>query len=161
MREVERVWADIEAARADLFEALTGISQAAFEEVPPGDDLSVRDALWRIGLVEDWTRRAIDQGVHGRPVSAYVPRARPAIAQAPEYLAEWLAQCRRPLLALLLRLPDDALDASFTLADGEVRSARGLLADLVERDRAHTERVLSLRRRHTEAMTERAGHGDA
>jgi len=147
MSEIERLRGELEAARADLFGALDGIAQDAFEWMPPSadDPRSTRDALWQLGLLEDWTRRAIDQGVHGRAVAPYLARERPAIAQTPEYLAEWLVQCRRPLLALLLRLPDDALDAAIELASGEEASPRRLLADLAARDREHARRIEGVR----------------
>ncbi len=128
--EIDQVRDDLDAALADLIASVEGMTPEVFERAVAGD--SPRDRLWRAGLVEDWTRRAVDQGVSGREVDAFHDRERPAIAQTAEYLVMWLEQCRRPMLALLRRLPDDALDREFALALGERTTARGLLAALAE-----------------------------
>jgi len=131
---IDQVRDDLDAALLELIASVEGIEPEVFER-PIADD-SLRDRLWRVGLVEDWTRRAVDQGVSGREVGAFHDRERPAIAQTPDYLVMWLEQCRRPTLALLHRLPDDALDRDFALASGERTTARGLFATLVERQQA-------------------------
>jgi len=153
MSEIARLQADLEAARGDLLASFAGISAAAFARQPPAHEgetsdrlWSVRDVLWHAGLVEDWVRRAIDQGVNGRAVTPYAHRDRPAIAETPEYLVEWLEQCRRPLLALLRRLSDDALDTPVALADGTLRTPRRMLEHVAAHDREHVLQIEALQR---------------
>lgn len=145
MNDIERLRADLEDARGELLAAFQGIPQDAFErpcvERPTGEPWAVRDVLWHIGLVEDWTRRAVDQGVRGETPPADAPRTRPEIAQTPEYLGAWLEQCRRPLLALLRRLPEDALERSFALADGQATTTRRMLERVAAHDREHAEQI--------------------
>lgn len=149
--DLERLSAELESARAELLASFEGISRAAFERVPEADDAggdadagrrrSVRDLLWHVGLVEDWTRRTVDQGVNGRDTAPYEHRDRPAIAQAPEYLVAWLEQCHRPLRALLRRLPEDTLDRPFTITTGESQTPRQLLEHLAAHDREHAAQI--------------------
>lgn len=149
MSSIDRLVAELEGARAALLASVAGTPQDVFEadviEDDTGYGTSIRDLLWHVGLFEDWTRRTIDVALRGDTPGAYVPRPRPGIAQTPEYLGEWLAQCRRPLLALLRRLPEDALDASFTLPDGQSVTAKGMLEQVTARDRKHAERIRSMR----------------
>lgn len=149
MGDIDELRSDLEAARAELLASFEGIPQEEFSHRPPeGADAerwAVRDVLWHAGLQEDWRRRVIDEGVNGRAISPFEPRRRPAIANTPEYLHEWLEQCRRPLLALLRRLPDGALDREFALADGDRRTPRALLDELARLDHDAAERVRTLR----------------
>ena len=165
MGDIDRLRANLEGARDELVAAFEGISQDAFErrciERPAGEQWAIQDVLWHIGLVEDWTRRAVDLGIRGVTPTAYAERARPAIAQTPEYLGAWLEQCRRPLLVLLRRLPDDALDASFTLADGESTTVRGMLERVIAHDREHAHRIATLVRGPSGAKGARHGHEEA
>ncbi len=160
MGEIDRLRADLEDARAGLVAAFTDLPEATFGDTAAGGGRSVRDLLWHAGLVEDWTRRTVDQGVRGGVPADYAERARPGIAQTPEYLGEWLEQCRRPLLALLRRLPEDALDASFALAGGETTTARGMLERLAAHDRRHAEQIGALRRDGAAVRVEGARDGD-
>ena len=148
MGDIDRLRADLEGVREELIAAFEGLSQDAFErrcvERPTGEAWAIRDIVWHIGLVEDWTRRTVDLGVRGGTPTACVERARPAIAQTPEYLGEWLEQCGRPLLALLRQLPEDALDASFVLADGESTTARGMLERVIAHGREHAAQITML-----------------
>lgn len=143
--------------------AFEGISEDAFArpciERAAGELWSIRDLLWHIGLLEDWTRRTVDRGLRGDRPPAYAERARPAIAQTRAYLGEWLEQCRRPLLALLRRLPEDALDAPFILREGESTTARGMLERVSARDREHADQIATL----VLAMSgpEQGGRGEA
>jgi len=121
-----------------LCDAVVGISQEDFEAAREGPP--IRELVWRAGLVIDWTRRTVDQGVAGRDVVAFLERERPGIAQTPEYLATWIAQCHRPMLALLRRLPDDALDHEFVLATGDARTPRTMLSLLADELREDAER---------------------
>ena len=143
MDEIDRLRSDLDKALAGLIEGVAGIAQEAFER--PRGDTSIRDRMWRAGLVEDWTRRAVDQGLAGREVAIMVDRDRPAIAQTPDYLITWLEQCRRPTLALLRRLSDDALDQQFTLTAGESTRPRALLEALAGRLRDDAEQVRAWR----------------
>lgn len=152
MSDIERLRADLEAAREELLASLEGIPAGEFARVPEGDALepgdrrwSIRDVLWHVGLVEDWTRLTIDQAIRERLPAPHAHRDRPALAETPEYLGEWLEQCRRPLLALLRRLPDDALDRVFALSDGDPRMVRTMLEHIVEHDREHAARIRALR----------------
>ena len=143
MSEIDQVRDALDAALADLVGSVDGITPEVFERLVADD--SPRDRLWRAGLIEDWTRRAVDQGVSGREVDAFHDRERPAIAQTAEYLVMWLEQCRRPMLALLRRLTDDALGHEFALASGERTSAQGLLAALAERQHSDAAWIRSRR----------------
>ena len=150
--DIEQLRVELDGARAALLASFEGITQAAFERVPeaPADDpadqrWSVRDVLWHAGLLEDWVRRTVDAAVNGREVKLYAHRDRPAIATTPEYLGEWLEQCRRPMLALLRRLPDDALDRPFTLPDGSPRMPRLMLAYVAAHDLEHVAQIEALR----------------
>lgn len=143
MSRVDHLRTGLEAALADLISALEGIAEEAFEQAHNGS--SIRDLLWRLGLHEDWTRRAVDQGISGRPIDGFVERDRPSIAQTVEYLITWLEQCRRPTLALLRRLPEDALDREFTLATGESTTAAQLLDALARRLHADATQVRAWR----------------
>ncbi|MEX1021942.1 MAG: DinB family protein [Dehalococcoidia bacterium] len=155
MSDIDDLRADLDAARADLLASFEGIAQDEFARRPPPEDgdgagdpeerWPVRDILWHAGLLEDWLRRVVDEGVSGRPISRYEARRRPAIANTPDYLREWLEQSRRPVLSLLGRLPADALDREFTLPEEEVRTARRLLAHIAQHDREHAEQVRALR----------------
>lgn len=166
MGDIEQLRIDLEAAREELLAAVEGISRVAFEREPPqAEDAadrgwSVRDVLWHVGLVEDWIRRTVAQGTEGRPTTAYAHRDRPKIAQTPEYLAEWLDQCRRPLLALLRRLPDDALDRAFTLPDGGSRMPRRMIEHIAAHDREHAAQVRALRARSEGATAGEGEDGD-
>lgn len=147
MGDIAQLRAALDEARTDLLAAFEGIHHEVFvrpDEPGPGSP-SVRDMVWNAGLFEDWTRRVVQQGVEGREPPPYTPRERPAMAETPGYLVEWLEQCRRPLLALLRRLPEDALDRAFTLTGGESTTARRMLQQLVEHDRAHAARIRALR----------------
>lgn len=152
MSEIERLRAELEAARTELLASFEGITADEFARVPkagsvePGDRRwSVRDVLWHVGLVEDWIRRTVDQAIGDRTPAPYAHRDRPAIAETPEYLGEWLEQCRRPLLALMRRLPDDALDRVFTLSDGDRRMVRPMLEHVAHHDREHARQIEALR----------------
>lgn len=129
---------DLGRSRAELLAALDGITPQEFEG-------PVRELLWHAGLQEDWLRRAVAAAAAGRDPDAFVARPRPAIAQTVEYLIEWLSQVRRPLLALLSRLPVEQLDATVDLPpDGPVEgrlTVRELLARVVSLDRGHAEVV--------------------
>lgn len=152
MDEIERLRADLEAAREELLASFEGITAEEFARVPEAgsddpDDRrwSIRDVLWHVGLVEDWIRRTVDQAIGDRTPAPYAHRDRPAIAGTPEYLGEWLEQCRRPLLALMRRLPDDAIDRTFTLSNGEPRMVRPMLAHIAHHDREHARHIEALR----------------
>jgi len=152
MSDIERLRADLEAARRELLGSFEGITAEEFERVPEASDSapddrrwSIRDVLWHVGLVEDWIRRTVDQAIGDRTPAPYAHRERPAIAETPEYLAEWLEQCRRPLLALMRRLPDDALDRVFTLSDGDQRMVRPMLEHVAHHDREHAAQIGALR----------------
>ena len=165
MSDIDRLRTDLEDARADLLAAFEGIPQDAFErscvERPDGEPWAIRDLLWHVGLFEDWTRRTVDVGVRGGMPAAYTERTRPTIAQTPEYLGEWLAQSRRPLLALLRRLPEDGLDASFTLADGESMTARWMLERVIAHDREHADQIATLGARPERGEGASHGHEEA
>ncbi|MGE3961219.1 MAG: DinB family protein [Dehalococcoidia bacterium] len=146
MGDLKQLVADLEAARGDLLASFAGIDQATFDRAPaPADPTdrawSVGDVLWHVGLVEDWIRRTVDQGVHDRDPAPYAHRDRPAIARTPEYLAEWLEQTRRPLLALLRRLPEDQLGRVFVLTSGERRMVRPMLEHIAAHDREHAAQI--------------------
>ncbi len=150
MSELERLRADLEAARADLLASFEGLDEETFNHQPsclPSTDCagSIGDVLWHVGLVEDWTRRTVDQGVNDRDPAPYTRRDRPAIARTPEYLREWLEQTRRPLLALLRRLPEDQLQRVFVLSNGEQRMARRMLEQVAAHDREHAAQIRALR----------------
>lgn len=151
MDDIERLRADLEAAREELLASFEGITAEEFARVPDGSvepvdwSGSIRDVLWHVGLVEDWTRRTVNQAIGGRTPSPYAHRDRPGIAETPEYLGEWLHQCRRPLLALMRRLPDDALDRTFTLSNGESLAVHPMLAQIADHDREHAVHIRALR----------------
>ncbi len=141
LSEVDELRSALDESVAGLIDAIAGIPQADFEATHEGPP--VRDLVWRAGLVIDWTRRAVDQGSSGREVDTFLDRERPGIAQTPEYLATWIEQCHRPMLALLSRLPDDVLDRELALATGESRTPRtilSLLADELHADAEHIRR---------------------
>lgn len=165
MSDIDRLRVDLQGARGELLAAFEGLPQDVFErpciERSGGEPWAIRDLLWRIGLLEDWTRRAVDVGVRGAAPPVFAERPRPAIAQTPEYLGAWLEQCRRPLLALLRRLPEDALDASFVLADGESTTARGMLAHVIAHDREHAAQIAKLVDGPNRAEGARNGHEEA
>jgi hypothetical protein len=109
--------ARLEAALGALRDAVAGMSPEAFAADGPAGP-SPRDRLWRAGLREDWMRRTVAAALGGRPLPAFEDRPRPAIAESADYLLTWLEQCHRPTLALLRRVPDDALDREIALRDG-------------------------------------------
>ena len=143
MSEVEQLRAALDESVTRLVQAISDISQVDFERPREGSQAgsTIRDTAWLAGLVMDWTRRAVDQGLSGRPVDTFLDRERPAIAQTPEYLATWIDQCHRPMLALLRRLTDDALTREFALATGERRTPRTMLSLLADELRADTKRI--------------------
>lgn len=150
MTAIDDLQADLDAARADLLAALEGVPQDEFVHPPPiahedFERLSARDLLWQDGLLEDWTRRVIVQALEGRLIDPYRPRPRPAIAEAPPYLLEWLSQTRRPLASLLARIGDGDLDRVFTLQTGEPASVRGVLGRFTKHERALAQHVRRLR----------------
>jgi uncharacterized damage-inducible protein DinB len=151
MSDLDDLRADLVAARAELLATLDGLTPEEFTRAPAGEVTEdearwpIRDVLWHVGLVEDWLRRVSGQGVEGRPIDGYNARSRPALAQDVAYLVEWLEQCRRPLLALLGRIPEDALDREFTLPEGEVRTARRLITHIARHDREHAVQIRALR----------------
>ena len=151
MGDLERIVADLEAARTELLAAFDGVDQDTFDRQPftidPTDRAwNIGDVLWHVGLVEDWIRRTVDQGVSDRDPAPYVHRDRPTIARTPDYLREWLEQTRRPLLALLRRLPEDELGRIFVLSDGERRMVRPMLEHIAAHDREHAQQIAALRR---------------
>ena len=139
LSEVDELRSVLDESVTELLDAIAGIPQADFETAREGPP--ARDLVWRAGLVIDWTRRAVDQGTSGREVDAFLDRERPGIAQTPEYLATWIEQCHRPMLALLRRLPDDVLDRELVLATGEERTPRTMLSLLADELRADTKRI--------------------
>ena len=145
MGDIKTLIADLEAARAELLAALEGISPEDFARtLSGGDHQSVRDALWRTGLVEDWVRRAVSLGTAGKRPAAFHPFARPDIADDLAYHVAWLEQCHRPTLALLRRLSEDELDRAFVLPEGPLsgqQTARALLRHVADQDRGLAERV--------------------
>lgn len=153
MGDLDGLRAELAEARAELLATLEGLTQEEFVQAPPGeatDDEArwpIREVLWHVGLVEDWLRRVSDQGVAGRPIGGYRARTRPAVTGDVAALVQWLEQCRRPVLALLERIPEDALDREFTLPEGEVRTARRLFAHIARHDREHAAQVRVLRGR--------------
>lgn len=150
MGDIGELRADLDAARADLLATLAAVTPEEFERRPPpspGDDerWSMREALWHVGLVEDWLRRVISKAMAGDAIPGYHWREPPPLAATLAYLVEWLEQSRRPTLALLARLAEDRLDEEFTLPGGEVRTARRLLRRIALHDREHTAHVQALR----------------
>ncbi len=151
MSDLDDLRTELQAARAGLLATLDGVTPEEFMRAPAGEVTEdearwpIRDVLWHVGLVEDWLRRASGQGVEGRAVQGYHARECPALAQDVAYLVEWLDQCRRPLLALMNRIPEDALDREFTLPEGEVRTARRLITHIARHDREHAVQIRALR----------------
>jgi uncharacterized damage-inducible protein DinB len=148
---VEELRADLEAARAELMDALAGISQEEFSRRPPqgsapeDERWPVRDVLWHVGMLDDWFRRMIDQSRGGRPIDGYEARRPPVHMNEPPLLEEWLRQTRHATLVLLGKLDEAMLDREFTLPQGEVRTPRRLLAYLARHDREHAGQVRALR----------------
>lgn len=141
-------------ARAELLATIEGVTQEAFVRppsipLPTADDLDdprwdVRDVLWHAGLLDDWYRLLIDQGLGGRPLAPWKAGSRPDHLQTPDFLREWLAQTRGALLARARRLTAADLDAEFTPPDGEPRTPRRLLEHLARHDRGHAAQVRAL-----------------
>lgn len=139
MGDIEALTADLESARASLLEALEGLTEDEFAaEV---DGRSIRETLWRVGLEEDWARRAVSKASAGHTPDAFRPLQRPGVTNTLGHLVAWLEQCRRPTLALLKRLTEHDLDREFALPDGEARTARGLLEQIAQRDREHAAEI--------------------
>ena len=151
MSAIDEIRRDLEAARADQIAAREGGTQAEFDRRPPGevsDDEQrwpIVEVLWHIGQVEDRFRRAIDQGLDGRPVVADPTRPRPAHLTTLALLREWLDQSRRPTESLLRRMTDAALDVEITRADGSTRTPRRYLAIIANHDHEHAAQVRALR----------------
>lgn len=151
MSDLDDLRTEIQAARAELLVTLDGLTPEEFTRAPAGEVTTegarwpIRDVLWHVGLVEDWLRRVSGQGIEGRQIDGFNARACPALAQDVGYLIEWLEQCRRPVLALLNRIPEDALDREFTLPEGEVRTARRLITHIARHDREHAAQIRALR----------------
>jgi len=148
--EIDELREELESARAELLDVCAGISPEAFVHRAPaasgdGECWSIRETLWHVGLMEDWLRRATSKALSGDPVPAYHRRPPPEIASTVEYMLEWLEQARRPMLALLRRLPEDQLDIEVTLPGGEVSSARQLIRRIARHDREHTTHIRMLR----------------
>jgi hypothetical protein len=147
---VDDLRSEIEAARAELVDAVAGMTEADLVRRPAsadggGEEWCAADVLWHVGLVEDWFRRMILQSTLGRPIAAFLSRPRPAHLANAELLVAWVDQTRRPLLALMRRLDDAALEREFVLPEGEVRTPRRLIAYLARHDREHAEQVRALR----------------
>ncbi len=81
--------AALEASRTDLvttFDAIPDSELAGESDAP--------DVLWRVGLIDDWTRLVIDQALDGRPIAAAPVRARPPYLCTRDLLLAWLDQTR-------------------------------------------------------------------
>jgi DinB superfamily len=152
--DLEALLESLASARAALLATLEGVTHVAFVRppstpLPTSDHLddgcwSARDVLWHAGLVDDWFRLLIDQGLGGRPLAPWKASTRPDHIETPAFLQEWLAQTRGALLARAHRLSPADLDAEFVLPEGERRAPRDLLADLARHDRDHAAQVRSL-----------------
>lgn len=145
--------ARLEAALDALRAAFEGMPAEVFTSSAPGER-SPRDLLWWAGLREDWVRRTVAAALGGRPLPAFDDRPRPAIAERADYLLTWLDQCHRPMLALLRRVPEDALDREVVLSDGAVTTPR-LLLDALVSEFAKTVEHLHVRRGERAASMER------
>lgn len=136
-RALEALLAALGEARAGLLATIEGITQDELARPLEGRDIggrNVRELLWMAGAFDDWTRLVIDQGLDGRPVGAWAPRARPAYLNTPELLVAWLEQTRGALLARARKVTAAELDRELVLADGERASPRELLGAVIERD---------------------------
>lgn len=142
---------DLAAARDELLAALDGVTQDELARQPSTVDgteaprTPMRDLLWHVGQLDDWTRRVVDQARGGRPLDAYEARQRPVHMETPELLGQWLEQTRRATLVLLEKLSADELDRELTLRGGEVRTPRSLLAHLARHDRQQGALVRAMR----------------
>ncbi len=151
MSDIDNVRGDLEAARADLLDALEGVMQQEFDRRPPGeitDDEQrwpIVEILWHVGQTDDRFRRIIEQGLGGRSTPPDPARPRPAHLTTPPLLHEWLEQSRRPTAALLRRLTDADLDFEIMRADGSTRTPRRYLELLINHDHEHATQVRTLR----------------
>ena len=154
MTAIDDVRKEFDTARADLLDALDGVTQEEFDRVPPpvanasGEDeaqWSMVEVLWHVGHTEDRLRRTIDQAIDGRTLTEDAPRTRPAHLVTPELLIAWIDQARRPTDALLRRMTDDHLDLEFVRPNGSTRTPRWVLQILTNHDREHAQQVRALR----------------
>ena len=151
MSEVEALRHRLAVARAELHDALEGVSQAQLVRRPPGEVTeeeerwTMRDVLWHVGTVEDWIRRMAAQARDGRPIDAYAPPRRPAITNTLPLLLKWLDQTRGATVAFMRDLEDGELATEFVTPAGEERTIGRVLNHLVVHDGQHREQVLALR----------------
>ena len=151
MSDIDDIRSDLEGARADLLDALEGVTQEEFDRRPPGeitDDEQrwpIVQILWHVGQTDDRFRRIIEQGLEGRTSPPHPARPRPAHLTTPPLLLEWLEQSRRPTTALLRRLTDADLDFEMVRPDGTTRTPRRYLALLVNHDHEHATQARTLR----------------
>jgi uncharacterized damage-inducible protein DinB len=141
--DLEALLEELATARAALLTAAEGVTPDALLR-PDGNGLSVREVLWRTGLLDDWYRLLIDQALGGRPLAPWKDAPRPHYIESLELLRAWLEQTRGALLARAHHLSPADLDTEFTLPEGEVRTPRQLLAHLVEQDLEHAAQVVAL-----------------
>ncbi|MGE3855745.1 MAG: DinB family protein [Dehalococcoidia bacterium] len=155
MSAIDDIKQELDEARAELLEALDGVTQEEFEHKPVAQDDSDEDhwsilqVLWHVGLTEDRFRRTIDQALDGREVTTDPPRERPAHLTTPALLLEWIAQARRPTEALLRRMTDADLAIEIPRPDGSTRTPLRYLQILVNHDRDHAGQVRALRQLET------------
>ncbi len=151
MTEIEDIQRELADARADLLDALAGVSQAEIDRRPAGeitDDEQrwpIVEVLWHIGVTEDRFRRTIDQAMDEREVTTDAPRTRPPHMTTPPLLLEWLDQTRRPTEALLRRMTATDLAIEIPRPDGSTRTPARFLAILAGHDRQHAQQVRDLR----------------
>ncbi|MDA0301395.1 MAG: DinB family protein [Chloroflexi bacterium] len=151
MSDIDQITQQLQDARAELLEALNGVTQAEFDHKPvresdeDEDHWSILEVLWHIGMVEDRFRRTIDQALDGRKVTTDSPRERPVHMTTPALLIEWIKQARRPTESLLRRLTDADLAVEIPRPDGSTRTPLRYLQILVSHDRDHAGQVRALR----------------
>lgn len=151
MSDIDEITRQLQDARAELLEALDGVTQEEFEHKPvresddQEDHWSILEVLWHVGLTEDRFRRTIDQALGGREVTTDPPRERPAHLTTPALLLEWINQARRPTEALLRRMTDTDLAIEIPRPDGSTRTPLRYLQILANHDRDHAGQVRALR----------------
>lgn len=151
MTNIDDIQSELSAARADLLDALEGVTQEQIDRRPPGeitDDEQrwpITDVLWHVGHTEDRFRRTIDQALGGRDVAMEPVRARPAHLTTLPLLLEWLEQSRRPTETLLRQMTDEQLEFEIPRPDGTTRTPLRYLEILVSHDHAHADQVRALK----------------
>lgn len=121
--------AALEASRADLLSVLDAIPDSELE-----GHFDAADVLWRVGLIDDWTRLVIDQALDGRPIAAAPVRARPAYLRSRELLRAWLDQTRSALLARTRGMDDTELAHEVALPSAARATLGTLLAAALDHE---------------------------